>query len=429
MLDLVRSNTGENKFLRRVFGFIAFLIVPIALFSSKAMTPLFIILAVLLLTARISQKNFHFNVPKSSLLAFFLLLLWAGLSQLWTFDSASSTKLLFPLLALFALGLFTLEETKSLSLSTGQKISRYLIAGIALAIALLFFESVTGNWLTRLARGMAWHDVISYSTGGINIEAFIKNGVVILSVLIWPTLFALWNQKQKVWPKIWAAVFFIATLYLIYRFSASTALIAFGASIIGIGIAIASRKIASLLIAGVFVVFILAMPFSINQMLGDKTVDEIGQIAYDLKVPNSAINRLIIWQFASKRILEKPITGWGMNTARQIPGGNDKYTLRVKNSAGEEFTLFREFYVPLHTHNQALQIWLELGAIGAFLIAGFGWLFIRKLGKETTDPALFGVIISLLAFSLLSFGAWQSWWIATQFLCITLAIAVNKREN
>jgi O-antigen ligase len=221
----------------------------------------------------------------------------------------------------------------------------------------------------------------------------------------------------------------LATIYLFFRFSTSTAILALFASVIGVAIAIKSKKIASHLVAGVFVLLILAMPFGVHHAIGDKTVKEVGQIAYDMKLPNSAINRLIIWQFSTKKIFEKPVTGWGMNTARNIPGGNDKYTLRVADASGKEFTLFREFFVPLHTHNQALQIWLELGTIGAILVAGFGWLFIRKLGRPETHPAVFGVVISILAFNFLSFGAWQSWWIATQFLCISLAIAATKRET
>jgi hypothetical protein len=41
---------------------------------------------------------------------------------------------------------------------------------------------------------------------------------------------------------------------------------------------------------------------------------------------------------------------------------------------------------------------------------------------------LFGVVISILAFNFISFGVWQSWWIATQFLCLGLTL-VTTRQN
>ncbi len=416
---------GDNKKIGLSFGLVSFLMLPIALFSSKAMAPLFVLVVIGLIVFRIKQKDFRLAPPKVSILAFLHLLIWMSLSMFWTIDQALSARLLAPLLALFACGIFLIEEAKSVTPSTSTTIQSYLIAGTTLAIALLLFESVTGNWLTRFGRGMAWHDVIKFSTGGINIEAFVKNGVVLLSIIIWPVLSILWQHRQK----FWAAAFLAATVYLIFRFSASTAIIALLASLLGVAIAFKSKKKSSLLIASIFVFLVLAMPFGAHLTMSDKTVNAIGQSAYDMKIPNSAINRLIIWQFASKRIMEKPLTGWGMNTARNIPGGNEKYTLQVTNSAGQKLTLFREFYVPLHTHNQALQIWLELGAVGAILIAGFGWIFIRRLGKEETDPALFGVVISILVFDFLSFGAWQSWWIAAQFLCLGITISATNQES
>jgi exopolysaccharide production protein ExoQ len=418
------SNIWRDKDLgEQAFIVIGFLILPVALFSSKAMAPLFIFLVLTLIGRRIWQKNFQISVPKLSLIAFIHLLIWAGLSQLWTFDAALSGKLLLSLLALFALGLFLIAETNSIGPTSQEKINSALAIGAGLAIALLIFESVTGSWLTRMGRGLTWLDVINPSTGGVNIEAYVKNGLALLSVLIWPVISNMWQRRLKVG----AAAFLICTLYLIYRFSASTALIAFFTSALGVGLALYRKKFAAHLIAGVFAVLVLAMPFGVQQSIGDKTLTQIGQTGYEMKLPNSAINRLIIWQFATKKIIEKPLTGWGMNTARQIPGGNEKYTLTVINSAGKNQALFKEFYVPLHTHNQAIQIWLELGAIGAIFVAVFGCLFIRKLSQKHIDPAVFGVVISILAFNFLSFGAWQSWWIATQFLCLSLALVATKR--
>ena len=84
--------------------------------------------------------------------------------------------------------------------------------------------------------------------------------------------------------------------------------------------------------------------------------------------------------------------------------------------------------MPLHPHNSSLQIWLELGAVGAIIVAVFGWIFIRKLEDDDTDPVLFGVVISILAFNFISFGVWQSWWIATQFLCLGLTLVTTRRN-
>jgi exopolysaccharide production protein ExoQ len=322
------------------------------------------------------------------------------------------------------LGVFVLREINYIPHSARAITEKLLIWGAAITIALLLFESVTGAWLTRTGRGLPWYEVINPQTGGINIEAFLRNGVVILTILMWPILSALTRQRHF----LGAALFLVLTIYLVFRFSSTTALVAIIAGGIGIGLASSRRKLASLIVGSMFVILLLGAPFLVHQVTAGKNVQEIGQFSYDLKLPNSATSRLIIWQFAAQHIFEKPFFGWGMNMARKIPDSGEKYTLKVVTPTGKNIVLFRESYMPLHPHNAALQIWLELGAVGALIVAVFGWLFIRKLENMHTDPVIFGVVISILAFNFISFGAWQSWWIATQFLCLGLTLVTSRRN-
>jgi len=224
------------------------------------------------------------------------------------------------------------------------------------------------------------------------------------------------------------ALSFVLTIYLVFRFSAGAALVAMTASVIGISIAHFQRKLASIIVGGMFVILLLGTPFLVYQFTANKSVNEIGQFSYELKLPNSTTHRLLIWQFVTQRIFEKPFLGWGMNTARQIPGSGEKYTLKVDTPNNKKIVLFRESFMPLHPHNSSLQIWLELGAVGAIIVAVFGWIFIRKLEDDDTDPVLFGVVISILAFNFISFGVWQSWWISTQFLCLGLTLVITRRN-
>ena len=415
---------NKDDLRKYAFNFTTLFILPIAIFSSKAMVPLFILLAVALIALNVADKDRKFSFPKLPVVAFLILLLWAIASLLWTFDSGVSRKLILPLIALFGLGLFVLIEIKFASLSASEITEKLLIFGAVITIALLLFESVTGSWLTRFGRDLPWHEVINPHTAGINIEAFLKNGIVILSILLWPIMSALVRRRHF----LGTALSFVLTIYLVFRFSAAAVLIAMTASVIGISISHFQRKLASIIIGGMFVILLLGTPFLVYQFTANKSVNEIGQFSYDLKLPNSAISRLLIWQFATQHIFEKPFLGWGMNTARQIPGSGEKYTLKVDTPNNKKIVLFRESFLPLHPHNASLQIWLELGAVGAIIIAVFGWIFIRKLEDDDTDPVLFGVVISILAFNFISFGVWQSWWISTQFLCLGLTLVITRRN-
>lgn len=104
--------------------------------------------------------------------------------------------------------------------------------------------------------------------------------------------------------------------------------------------------------------------------------------------------RVAVWRFTAERIAERPLTGWGLDASRAFPGN-----------------------IPLHTHDLALQVWLELGAAGAALAAAFWWLVFEGCARlRARDPALgataTGAATAYLVVGALSFGAWQEWWLA-----------------
>jgi O-antigen ligase len=121
--------------------------------------------------------------------------------------------------------------------------------------------------------------------------------------------------------------------------------------------------------------------------------------------------RLDIWHFATARIIEHPLRGWGLDTSR----------------------IFTE--IPLHTHDAALQIWLELGAIGAALMC-LAWVAIfslinnlaqrdRNLGAVAAATA-----VTYLTIGALSFGVWQEWWLALGALAFaTIAMLDRARVS
>ena len=106
-------------------------------------------------------------------------------------------------------------------------------------------------------------------------------------------------------------------------------------------------------------------------------------------------SRIAIWRFAVDETAHKPIFGWGLDASR--------------------FWIDR---IPLHPHDAAIQIWLELGVVGIALAAAFGAWFFDRLGRaaETGDriaaAAGAGSAVAFLTIDALSFGVWQEWWLA-----------------
>jgi O-antigen ligase len=142
---------------------------------------------------------------------------------------------------------------------------------------------------------------------------------------------------------------------------------------------------------------------------------------------SSPQHRILIADFVSERIAERPYLGWGLDTSRAIPGGSAK--IMETPSRAERFDPdllapgVRDIgqNLPLHPHSVALQVRLELGGIGAALwLVCVGVLLVRVLRvREPWERAVaLGQIAAILAIWSVSFGAWQTWWLAAIVLSI-----------
>lgn len=126
--------------------------------------------------------------------------------------------------------------------------------------------------------------------------------------------------------------------------------------------------------------------------------------------PPSWDARLNIWAFAADKIVEHPLRGWGIDASRVF--GNA---------------------IPLHTHDAALQLWLELGALGAALAAAFfAWVLYRIVawtGENRRDGAMAAAsLTSYVLIGGLSFGVWQEWWLALGVITV-IACSIAQKSS
>ena len=403
-----------------------FLMPAIGAISSKAMVPLFLATLLLLLGAHKLSGMTKFRPPVILTVGLSVLIIWSALSLIWAPFARPGDWLILSLAGMFVAGSVFLGFVPTLSRDDRRQTENWFLAGYGTANLIFLFEAATTSWISRQVRGLEWNDVIGVESSGENLEAFLSNGIVILALLVWPAITITLRRRQ------WALT--ILTLVMVFGFAIyfkhAASLLAVTAGLCASGLARFSRVLTARLLALGFVFMVLASPFLMGQLTRSMDLHRLANSDLGRALPQSVIPRLFIWDFAAQKSLQRPLLGWGMNASRRIPGGGEKFIVydeKVGNGKTKE--LYHDSLLPLHPHNQALQIWLELGGVGAVIVALFGGMFLFRLGAlKATEAPLFGMLVSYLTFALSSFGAWQNWWIATSFLIAVIWRALGRES-
>jgi len=326
------------------------------------------------------------------------LLAWMALSMLWAPDAARALDAAARLGVSVALAVLAAEALGREAPS--PLVARAAAIGLALGLLAAGFDHLSGNALRGAVRGLpAWDVTLSFG---------LKNAAAVLALLLPLGVFA---PSLPVGPRVALGLAGGAVVLMLPGDSAKIAVLAgLGAGLGGLVLPRATRGG----LAAAAVLLVLGLPWILRAVL---PLDAGG-------LPESAAHRLLIWDFVSQRIAERPLLGWGMDASRAIPGGTGhpeaamlaEYGLTAKAGwfAGAQL-------LPLHPHNLGLQAWLELGAVGAFLLAAL----LAALALSATGPAACGAYAAGLVVAMLSYGAWQYWWVAAMLLAIVASRAVG----
>ena len=162
--------------------------------------------------------------------------------------------------------------------------------------------------------------------------------------------------------------------------------------------------------AGVLVAAaVMLMPWAVLLAQQSGWIDAVKE-----SVPRSWEARLMIWPHAASLVADRPWLGWGLDASRHFG-----------------------IAIPLHPHNGPLQVWLELGAVGAALFALFWfWVFNAIAGVARHDRLGAGACAaaagSYFTIGALSFVVWQEWWLALGVLtgaaCLVM-LTTRARER
>ena len=392
----------ELKAAPTCFGLIA----PVAVLQSKALVIVFALLSIFLsigIYRNLKNSFKHFGDAKFLIFLFVLFVCWIFSTLFWTIDFASSSTKFLKLFTISLMGLGVFIGLASINVSARIRIVNALVYGACAAVAL-----VVSRYCLFLILGDIEGGQSSFFSPSV-----LNPGLTVITIMLWPACMRLFVQSR--WKTLSIFLFsYVVVLALSDSGASMLALFAGGVMVLA---SIWRRKVVMYLLGGLTAVFMMTAPFVTPQPTSNTSVAE--KMTF---LPSSTQHRLYIWEFTANKALEKPFRGWGIDSSRSIPGGHDKPPIG-------------QHYLPLHPHNGALQIWLELGAPGAIMGAILFALLILKLlnrpnvNNRYVSAALVGSLVSFLVVASTAYSLWQSWWFATGWMVAGALFVFSKQSE
>jgi O-antigen ligase len=319
---------------------------------------------------------------------------WGALSAAWSIDPDRSLLLAARLLGLFAAGLAL--ATAAARIERPERLLALLLFGSALGIALAAADRMTGGRINALLHARPY------------LPAETNQVTIALAVLVLPAAVAQWSRSRGL-----AAISAIVAIAAIALSVDATAKLGLALAIPIAALVYWRRRTVARTLVLASVLFVVLAPLTLPRLAHmPRLFDAVDAFK------ESAGHRLLIWSFVGNRIADHPILGWGLDSSRAIPGGG--IVIRPPH----------ETWLPLHPHNAALQVWLELGAVGVLpFVALLALLWYRVAGAAWTRvyaAAAAGSLATALTIGFLSYGVWQEWWLGTLALAMFLVLVLGR---
>jgi O-antigen ligase len=384
----------------RAFGTIAFLTPLLSVYLPLSLAIVLPVGALLSLVCRSNagSPTFRFDWLPGVVLGGTLLI--SGISAVWslspdlTFDKLSRTAM-----ATIA-GLVFYTAMKGLDGETTKRVGTCFVVGIGIALILLIIERASGGLLIRgSATDLTQNSFLNQFNRPLSIMA----------VFMWPAVVILVQ-----WGRIWGIGALGLFICILSTFSSVAAAAAIGAGTLVFAVVYLFPRMGALVVGVALAASVLLAPTIDRALPSPKQLFEV------IDLPRSAYHRLLIWEFTTARIDDRPILGWGFNTSRVMPGGQENLDVS-------------EIAMPLHPHNAALQWRLELGILGALFGAGLILVSTemarRYAAGRVARAGAVAAIVSTFMIAMFSFGAWQTWWVSAMFLIAGFTVLVCRRQS
>jgi O-antigen ligase len=312
-------------------------------------------------------------------LAALAFLAWAAASIAWSDVRDTS----FYVLVEFSL---TVAAAFVLALALPRRTSRdyggFVLAGaVASACILILVELWTG---LSLRRALA-----------VQSDPFIFNRPAVTVLTVSLPIVLLLVKRDQLWLGVAVAGLVVAT---VLQSESGAAMLGLIAGCVAYLVARLSRRLALALASVGLVAAVATAPVT-----GEIADRSLSPALHDKLAGSHAEERIAIWKLFGAVVQQEPVKGLGIGVSPRLHETRVAPRMLADNP---------NLPAAWHPHNAALQVWVELGAVGAALGLLVLLLLVRRLAS--LPPALLAHSMALLAavtgISLIGHGAWQGWW-------------------
>lgn len=335
--------------------------------------------------------------------ALLALLAIAGISAIWSGDPASSLRDGWRIALVLVGALVLIQYLARWDAASRSRGLDWLAAGVALGTAVLLFEWALGGRVGSAIKGRDWIGL-----------GFTSHASAVLVLMIWPAAAWIWRRRGAA---VALSAFAAATLAVVLLPLAAGVLALIVGGTVWLMVRVVGRGGVVAVLVGIWLL-VLGAPALFSQGSG-------ALLQQASEAPQSWRHRLVIWDYFSRRISERPLLGYGLSSAHRStddPEARAAYEAIAFPAGG---ALFRD-QPPLHPHNSVLQLWHDLGLAGVLclLVVVTRILAHAAALPRSTAAWICAALTSWLIIACISFGLWQKWWLAAAGIAFAVARCV-----
>ena len=404
MSDNLYTESQSSEWFYRLFFGLVFLIIVATALAPRLLAFVPAAIGLIFFVAHYFVFKDKPNLPRKS--AFFWGLLIPGIaivSSMWAIDAGTAIERGTKLATVLLPCIFLVALVLKFPIAICRKYGLGIPLAVCILGAFISFELLFDLPVFRAIKG--------YGADVKLIEYLLNRGTAVYALLALPSLLLISTLKHR-YAKIalYAVMAVTMAVIMTLTFSQSSQLAVLGAFVFFCLLHFVSpqRKYVWRAFSAVIAVMIILAPFVVL-LVNDFMLGVAETSSWLAK--GAGAERLEIWDFVSRKIMENPFYGFGAEATRFITFDTQQ--------------LYYPSDTVLHPHNFALQLWIEYGVIGAAMGAAFCVYMIEVIRRSFTAQQaryVLPVFIAALSLAATGYGIWQGWLLG--LLMLTIAVVV-----